>query len=327
MTPKCQLSIRRVNESTWILGSMMICEQNCTVAANSISTWEDKAGATFSIRPMLKSEQELYSGMLGEQEAEENRIHSIGSSAACWRFGDAYFKVKSWCEGMDTESNLIAFARKAVPSLPVPEVYCSWLDKAWNRSFLVLAAVEGKTLDEAWPSLTDIQRQKVAATVATFCENLASQTSQKLQNPSGGSVLEPFLTYRKDFALPSWIPHPLPPLSQAELHAYLTKLNPETQLKIGDTFYFYHADLGPTNILLSEEKEISGIIDWESAGFYPRFWIGTKPLVSGGFHLCAEQELAKKKAWAVLLASELQERGFGSDLNMYKEWKKSIGFC
>jgi hypothetical protein len=274
---------------------------------------------------MLESEQELYSGMR-EQEAEEDRIYSMGSSAACWRFGDAYFKVKSWCEGMDTESNLIAFAREAVPSIPVPKVYCSWLDRAWNRSFLVLAAVEGKTLNEAWPSLSDTQRQKVAATVATFCETLASQTSQKLQNPSGGSVLEPFLTYKKDFALPSWIPHPLGPLSQAELHAYLTKLNPEAQLEIGDTFHFYHADFGPTNILLSDEGEISGIIDWESAGFCPRFWIGTKPLASGGFNLSPEQELAKKRAWAVLSASALAERGFRSNLDMYREWKKSIEF-
>jgi hypothetical protein len=85
--------------------------------------------------------------------------------------------------------------------------------------------------------------------VATFCEELASQTSEKLQNSSNGAVLEPFLTYKKDFALSSWIPHPLGPLSQAELQAYLTKLNPETRLEIGESFHFYHADLGPTNIL------------------------------------------------------------------------------
>lgn len=167
----------------------MICERNCTPATERIASWTDKAGATFSIRPMIESEQELYSGTPDEQEAEENRSHSLGSSAACWRFGGAYFKVKAWCKGMDAESNLMAFAKKAVPSLPVPEVYCSWLDKAWNRSFIVLAAVEGKTLNEAWPSLTDAQHQQVATTVATFCEELASQTSTKLQNSTNGAVL------------------------------------------------------------------------------------------------------------------------------------------
>ncbi|KAH8723984.1 hypothetical protein GQ44DRAFT_773563 [Phaeosphaeriaceae sp. PMI808] len=241
-------------------------------------------GARFNddiIRPMIESEQELYSGTPDEQEAEEDRIHSLGSSAACWRFGDAYFKVKAWCEGMDAESNLMAFAKKAVPSLPVPGVHCSWLDKAWNRSFIVLVAVEGKTLNEAWPSLTDAQHQRVATTVATFCEELASQTSQKLQNSSNGAVLEPFLTYKKILRY---------------LPGYHIHSGHYTRLEIGELFHFYHADLGPTNILVSDEGEISGIIDRESAGFYPRFWVGAKPLVSAGFYLSPGQELAKKKA-------------------------------
>lgn len=188
---------------------------------------------------------------------------------------EAHFKVKAWPEGTDAESNLIGFAKKAVPSLPVPEVYCSLLDKAWNRSFIVLAAIEGKTLNEVWHSLTNSQHQRVATTVATFCEDLTSYTSDKLQNSTQGAVLEPFLTYKKDFALPSWMPHPLGPLSQAELQSYLTKIHPDTQLEVGEFFHFYRTDLGPTNTLVSDEGELSGIIDWESAGFYPRFWVGT----------------------------------------------------
>lgn len=127
--------------------------------------------------------------MPNEQEAEEDRVYSVGSSAVCWQFGGAYFKVKAWCEGMDAESNHIDFAMKAVSSLPAPNGYCSWVDKAWNYSFLVLAVVEGKTLNETRPMLTDNQHQRVASIVATFCETFASYTSQKLQNSSHGAVL------------------------------------------------------------------------------------------------------------------------------------------
>jgi hypothetical protein len=115
--------------------------------------------------------------------------------------------------------------------------------------------------------------------------------------------------------VPSWIPQLFGPLSPAELH-------PDIQLKIGETFHFYHADLGPTNILISDNgEEISGIIDWESAGVYPRFWIGTKPLVSAGFYLSPGQDWEKRKAWSVIFANALEQRGFGPQLDVYKSWK------
>jgi hypothetical protein len=44
------------------------------------------------------------------------------------------------------------------------------------------------------------------------------------------------------------------------------------------------------------------ILDWESAGFYPQFWLRTKVLVSPGFSLCEPP----KRAWAGLLAEYLE---------------------
>ena len=50
----------------------------------------------------------------------------------------------------------------------------------------------------------------------------------------------------------------------------------------GTNFHFYHADLGPTNIMVSGDGNVTGILDLESAAFYP---IGTKPKMSYGFIL------------------------------------------
>jgi len=127
----------------------------------------------------------------------------------------------------------------------------------------------------------------------------------------------PYLTHDRDFALPSWVPHLLGPLSQEELQAYLTKQNPDTQIKVKGPFHFYHGNLGPTNILVPDEAEINGITDWESAGYYPRFWIDTKPLVSAGFYFSSAKDLVNKKAWAVLLGKYLERKGFGPYLDMY----------
>ncbi|MCJ1236126.1 hypothetical protein MMC14_004103 [Varicellaria rhodocarpa] len=48
-------------------------------------------------------------------------------------------------------------------------------------------------------------------------------------------------------------------------------------------FHLYHNDMGPGNIIVSgtdipkEDRKshvhVAGIIDWERAGFYPRFWV------------------------------------------------------
>ena len=42
------------------------------------------------------------------------------------------------------------------------------------------------------------------------------------------------------------------------------------------SFYFYHCDLGPVNIIVDSATESIGLIDWEIAGFVPRDWIRTK---------------------------------------------------
>jgi hypothetical protein len=52
-------------------------------------------------------------------------------------------------------------------------------------------------------------------------------------------------------------------------------------------FVFYHADLGPTNIIVEEKPSAGkvGIIDFEIAGYFPRSWIRTRFRISSGMDL------------------------------------------
>lgn len=59
--------------------------------------------------------------------------------------------------------------------------------------------------------------------------------------------------------------------------------------------------------MVGEDGNIVRVLDWESAAFYPRFWLGTKPLVSAGFLLPGIGE--ERKAWAKLLTSTLENKG------------------
>jgi hypothetical protein len=52
----------------------------------------------------------------------------------------------------------------------------------------------------------------------------------------------------------------------------------------GHKIVFTHADLNPRNILVSEGSSgwsITGIVDWETAGYYPEYWDFTKAMFEG----------------------------------------------
>ncbi len=108
-----------------------------------------------------------------------NLIYNSGTSGAVWAIGSAICKAKAWVEGMETEADTIRYLWGRF-DIPVPEIIYDWVDKDASRSFLILKPVDGETLQRAWPSLSDHQRNGVAAQVAQYCEILAETTSDSL---------------------------------------------------------------------------------------------------------------------------------------------------
>lgn len=324
MTPLMELSVHQTQESQWALQTMMVCERDPAPSPHIIS-WADPSGVRFSVRERTKEERDISSDTPSSEAAEGDRIHKAGTGAAVWKLGGAFVKVKAWRKGMELEAETIAFVKQKASSVPVPEVLHSWIDHAWNRSFTIIRAINGDTLANVWKSLQDPQRQSVAATVADYCAQLAQLTSPTLQTATSHGVLEPFLTIEPPFEEPSWKPNLLGPFSPSDLDTYLNRGGSGTPKGLELDFHFYHADLGPTNIMVSEDGELSGIIDWESAGYYPRFWLGTKPLVSAGFYLPDDGSgIQQRKEWALLLADHLKKAGFPSDLETYACWKRTL---
>ena len=77
------------------------------------------------------------------------------------------------------------------------------------------------------------------------------------------------------------------------------------------SYVFYHADLGPGNIIVENKPETGaiGIIDWEIADYFPRGWVRTKFRISRGTNL--EDDVSEQPTW---WRSEIQkmlgEHGF-----------------
>lgn len=231
--------------------------------------------------------------------------------------------MKAWCENKELESDTIRYVEKKT-SIPFPNIIYSWIDTEWNRTFLILKPVVGRTLRQAWRSLSLAQRRQIARAVARFCKVLASYTAPRLESAFGSGVLDSHLTVVRVFSEPSWKPQLLGPFSIKELFSYLSIDKAGLPPYSIDKFHYYHADLGPTNILVSDDGNINGIIDWESAAFYPKFWVATKPLVSAGFFL-EGTDYIEKREWSTFLADALQEEGFTSGLEAWSIWKRALG--
>jgi hypothetical protein len=179
MTPPIEHSVVRTGQNHWLLGTLYVCELVDTVPNDAVVHWEAD-GNTYCIRTSTADVHD--SPQTGDSES--NLCHHAGTSAAVWCIGGVFVKVKAWQDGMQLESDTIRFVN-SISSVPTPEIVHSWVDAQCDRSFLVLKALEGTTLDKAWESLSASQHMEIANTVAQYCETLASHTSKSLETANG----------------------------------------------------------------------------------------------------------------------------------------------
>jgi hypothetical protein len=230
-------------------------------------------------------------------------------------------KVHAWKEGIQLESETIAFVREHFPDIPVTKVVYEWVDNDINRSFLIMKRIRARTLEVAWPQLTQQQRLNIAKEVADHTATIASKTSDHLQTVSGCGVRIPSLMKGYDFhgPIPHWFPRTIGPPSSAELRAYWTKISSVPPPPLDDTFVLYHDDQGPTNILVSDDGDkLVAIIDWANASYMPKFWIATAPNTVGGF--CVEVEGVYEKDWMVMLSDALKRKRFEDCRDEFRAW-------
>ncbi|EEQ86796.2 uncharacterized protein BDCG_01916 [Blastomyces dermatitidis ER-3] len=238
----------------------------------------------------------------------------VAAPQRCGLLAKAPFaKSKYWHPSLGLEGDTIAFVREHIPQILVPEVIYSWIDE--DRTFLILKRVQGVTLRDAWLLFSSLQRDLILKEIASICDLLALKTSAKLQSVSEKALPERFLAVAKDGFVG--------PLTLTESRKYFTVLDSNLCPKIGKDFYLYHADLGPGNIMVSKDGSITGILDWEAAGFYPHFWIVTKPSVAPGLDFSPHIAGIEEFEWRKQLRLELENRGYPQASGWYMEWRRA----
>lgn len=302
-------SIRQVGPTRWQIGSL-VCERiETTRPAEALAAWEEHSCMYIMRTP---EDSEIVCPPSAESTDELQLVHEGGSLSAVWAIGrQAFCKVKAWSPAMESEDKTIAFVKKIAPQISTPEVIYSWTDQ--DRSFLILSRIEGSPLRDAWKSLSLSQRDLATTTIALYCNVLAQNTSQILRSVSGKAILEPYLAPSGSDLLG--------PLTGEECVRYFLAPSPVCP-SVGGAFCFYHPDLGPGNIIVRDGR-VAGIIDWEAAGYYPLFWIATKPSVSPGLDFCPGIAGIVDFEWRKRLKIELEVLGYPQASGWYMKWRTS----
>ncbi|KAJ4308777.1 hypothetical protein N0V84_011893 [Fusarium piperis] len=181
----------------------------------------------------------------------------------------------------NSEAVNIAFLQ-AHTTLPIAPIVTSWDED--GRSFFVSKRIPGKPLNEAWASMTAEDKHRVAKQTSACLDQLRLLHSLRVQTVDGKPVFSAFL-----FPVGYGIPHG-PFSSDQELWEEFAKALqhvPEHATKrlrermpTSTPYTFTHGDLTNVNIMV-QDGHLTGILDWESAGYYPTWWEFVSAGISG----------------------------------------------
>ncbi|POS73722.1 hypothetical protein DHEL01_v207891 [Diaporthe helianthi] len=189
------------------------------------------------------------------------------------------FCIKSTPFTRLTEARALQFVAQRT-SVPVPKVHSAF--ERDGRAYIIMERIDGENLAEGWCRRSDESKAKILEQLGAFVQELRSiepPSGMGVANVDGGPIF--------DHRLPSkslWGPFPTIQDFHRELRGGIAAEDIQDDasspgVKDMTAFQeqawtdpvFTHGDLGSSNILVKGDKVV-GIVDWETAGWYPPYW-------------------------------------------------------
>ena len=147
-----------------------------------------------------------------------------------------------------------------------------------NASYLLMTQVPGRPIGQLLDTMTDDQVENVVIDLKRYVAELRAIPNPvskfEICNSKGGGIL--------DWRIPGSQSEELRFQTETDFHNYLTEMMTDDIRRdaakshaVSHAIVFTHGDLNPRNIL-GENGKITGIVDWENAGFFPEHWEYTK---------------------------------------------------
>lgn len=193
-----------------------------------------------------------------------------GTTRGLWTVGSKWLLKDQPLRGSGYDAVSVEYLRKRTTIPLVPEIR-SWTDS--SRLFTWTSLVEGCTLEEAWSTLSEDEKDSYAKEVAGYVKQL-----RDIRSPIMGSVDGQLLRDRSitgnDPSVAWYIGATETEWWSDTLRPGLSNLPPQTIEELQRDFpscspyTFTHGDLNAQNIMVKNGR-VMAIIDWEMAGFYP----------------------------------------------------------
>lgn len=211
-------------------------------------------------------------------------------------------------------------------SIPVPRIYGEWLSPDRYYHFILEQKIRGQTLGSAWDYFSKSDKLYLARQVDAMMARLGRFKSTRMQTISGTRLLTngfvphpdplPFLSGRWATDEAIFDNEFLPPLSRAGVTAPLIRVIRATMPPCDKDLVLTHCDLFLGNIMVDFARvRITGIIDWESAGFWPE-WFQYARITHGVNRNDAE--------WKALLSKVMRERGQVRHAEYGRVWWEAV---
>ncbi|KAI1370434.1 kinase-like protein [Hypoxylon crocopeplum] len=223
------------------------------------------------------------------------KLFYAASTRGAWALGSKFILKERKSFPPSHEVDNLRFLKEKT-NLPIPYVSEEWTED--DKYFTITSRIEGETLENAWPSLSKEDRERIARQVANHIEEMRSLTSNRIEAVGGKPMYE--------LALFSTDKVGQQPLSSDEelwnvFAERLTHLEDGTREILRKNmpqctpYTFTHGDLTSCNIMV-KDGNFSGFIDFERAGFFPVWY----EYMSCRFGLGKED-----KEWKELLSGQL----------------------
>ncbi|KAI0474428.1 kinase-like protein [Xylaria cf. heliscus] len=171
---------------------------------------------------------------------------------------------------------------KQYTTIPVPEVYNSEYKiidgHLWGKIWM--EHLQGSPLSETWGDLEDTAKERICKGLWGFVEQLRDipkppEFEHFYQCAADGSMSQDVLLQDLGFPVPLLDDESLRErinerymhLGGASYRENLLDYLPRSNISV-----FTHTDIAPRNILVDKDGKITGLIDWETAGWYPDYW-------------------------------------------------------
>lgn len=205
------------------------------------------------------------------------------SIRAVWQIGDDYIlkerPIINWGgdDYMGPDVVTTDWVRENT-TIPVSAEIKYWKDS--HSHFFLMKKVPGESLQTAWPRLNTEEKKKYACEVAEYIAQLRTHTAPKPQTVDGAPARNTLLK------IDEFIDDSVRVMTLAEdketWWAYAEKAFTERSPSWRESFkarypnhtapyVLSHGDLNTGNIMV-HDGHVSGIIDWEHAGYYPDWW-------------------------------------------------------